>query len=313
VYKKVLKEEIEKDKTGGTPDLDDTVIYLDKSENVVELTGSMYNNSRLFCNIVFPEFKTPAGEVLNEKAKYAKTGLDVFKRILTQKGLKSTELLLKEIERYSTKFASVARLIELSKGPVFVYSYYIYYGVKAMATIMDLLGYREYKPGSQLHNDGKTYFIWKGGLDQQVVAQAKNIYTTTVDRINEMKDFFYISYAQLNGEVLVAHSYLIDPKMKIVRLFHSANRRLDTSIDSKLIGKANKCLTFEDIIHFKNLGIETMDFGGYANNTTNKSLKGINDFKLAFGGKVVECNDYDSIFYFIIKRGFEILKKKKNK
>jgi hypothetical protein len=142
-------------------------------------------------------------------------------------------------------------------------------------------------------------------------AQAKNIYTTTVDRINEMKAFFYISFAQLNGEVLVAHSYLIDPKMKIVRLFHSANRRLDASIDSKLIGKANKCLTFEDIIHFKNLGIETMDFGGYANNTTNKSLKGINDFKLAFGGKVVECYDYDSIFYFIIKRGFEILKKKK--
>lgn len=28
-----------------------------------------------------------------------------------------------------------------------------------------------------------------------------------------------------------------------------------------------------------------MDFGGYAENTDNKSLKGINDFKLAFGGQ----------------------------
>jgi hypothetical protein len=199
VYKKVLKEEIEKDKTGGTPDLDDTVIYLDKSENVVELTGSMYNNSRLFCNIVFPEFKTPAGEVLNEKAKYAKTGLDVFKRILTQKGLKSTELLLKEIERYSTKFASVARLIELSKGPVFVYSYYIYYGVKAMATIMDLLGYREYKPGSQLHNDGKTYFIWKGGLDQQVVAQAKNIYNSIENKNGSLIKIMFGTQSIMEG------------------------------------------------------------------------------------------------------------------
>jgi lipid II:glycine glycyltransferase (peptidoglycan interpeptide bridge formation enzyme) len=142
-------------------------------------------------------------------------------------------------------------------------------------------------------------------------AQAKNIYTTSVERINEMKEFFYISYAQLNDEVLVAHSYLVDPKMKIVRLFHSANRRLDTTIDSKLIGRANKCLTFEDIVYFKDLGIEIMDFGGYANNTTIKSLKGINDFKLAFGGKVVECIDYDSIFYFIVKNVFEIFKKRK--
>jgi len=142
-------------------------------------------------------------------------------------------------------------------------------------------------------------------------AQAKNIYTTTVDRINEMKDFLYISYAHLNDEVLVAHSYLIDPKMKIVRLFHSASRRLDETLDSNLIGRANKCLTFEDIVCFKNLGIEIMDFGGYANNTTNKGLKGINDFKLAFGGKVVECIDYDSIFYSVIRNVFDILKKKK--
>ena len=199
VYKKVLKEEIEKDKTRDTSDLDDTVRYLDKSENVVELTGSMYNNSRLFCNIVFPEFKTPAGELINEKAKYAKTGLDVFKKIITQKQLKSKELILKEVERYSTKFASVARLIERSEGPVFVYSYYIYYGVKAMATIMDLLGYREYNPRVVNPSDGKTYFIWKGGLDQELVLRAKNIYNSIENKDGSLIKIMFGTQSIMEG------------------------------------------------------------------------------------------------------------------
>lgn len=141
-------------------------------------------------------------------------------------------------------------------------------------------------------------------------AKEKKIYTTTLERVAAMGENFHLSFACYNNETIVAHSYLVDKDHKIARLFHSANRRLDDKYDRKLIGYANKLLTFEDIIHFKNLGIETMDFGGYANNTEDKSLKGINDFKLSFGGNVVECKDYDSVPYYIVKSTMNFLKRK---
>ncbi|MEI2749887.1 MAG: hypothetical protein V9E88_14145 [Ferruginibacter sp.] len=56
---------------------------------------------------------------------------------------------------------------------------------------------------------------------------------------------------------------------------------MKNSID-KLIGMANKLLTAKDIGYFKEQGYKMMDFGGYAENTEDKSLKGINDFKLSF-------------------------------
>lgn len=142
-------------------------------------------------------------------------------------------------------------------------------------------------------------------------AKEKGIYTTTPERVAAMGENFHLSFASFENEIIVSHSYLVDKELKIARLFHSANRRLDEKYDRKMIGRANKLLTFEDIIHFKNMGIETLDFGGFANNTEDKSLKGINDFKLSFGGKVVECHDYDSLPYFIVKSIFEILKRKK--
>jgi hypothetical protein len=197
-YKIALKKEVENDRIGSKTEVDDSIIYLDKSENVVELNGSMFNNSRLFCNIVFPEFKTSAGEI-NEKEKYAKAGLGAFTRILGNKLIKDKELLLKEVEKYSTKFASVARLIERSEGPVFVYSYYIYYGVKAMATIMDLLGYREYKPNAVNQDDGKTYFIWKGGLDQRIVLRAKNIYNSIENKNGNLIKIMFGTQSIMEG------------------------------------------------------------------------------------------------------------------
>ena len=45
-----------------------------------------------------------------------------------------------------------------------------------------------------------------------------------------------------------------------------------------------------------------MDFGGYAENTDNKSLQGINEFKLSFGGHKVECENYQSLPYFLLNK-----------
>lgn len=158
----------------------------------------------------------------------------------------------------------------------------------------------------EFDNDKLAYFV----EFYNRFAKEKNIYTTTLERVEAMGENFHLSFASYENEIIAAHSYLVDKELKIARLFHSANRRLDEKYDRKMIGRANKLLTFEDIVHFKNLGMETMDFGGYAKNTEDKSLKGINDYKLSFGGIVVECKDYDSIPYFVLKSLHKQLKKK---
>lgn len=133
-------------------------------------------------------------------------------------------------------------------------------------------------------------------------ADAKKIYPTSKERMAELEDYLEMSYAVLNGEILAAHSYIVDKNEKVVRLYHAASKRFDEKYNRQLIGRANKLLTFKDMVYFKELGFDLMDFGGYAEGTTDKSLEGINKFKLSFGGKKVICNNYYSPLYFILKK-----------
>ena len=122
-------------------------------------------------------------------------------------------------------------------------------------------------------------------------AHAKKIYPTSKNRIIEMGDSLKMSYATLDGQLLVAHSYLVDEEVGIARLFHSASKRLDETVDRNVIGRANKLLTYKDI-----------DFGGYLDNAQDKSMQGINEFKMSFGGEKVTCINYNSFLYYILKK-----------
>lgn len=133
-------------------------------------------------------------------------------------------------------------------------------------------------------------------------ANTVNIGTTSVRRMQEMEDFIKISYAMHNGRILVAHTTLIDDKHKIVRAFHSASKRTDDAFDKSLVAKANKALHYHDMVHFKELGYKVYDFGGYTNNTEDKSLLGINSFKASFGGEVVACTNYYTVSYHLLKK-----------
>ena len=133
-------------------------------------------------------------------------------------------------------------------------------------------------------------------------ASGKNISLTSKRRIDEIGDNFMITFAYLGNNILAAHSYLIDKEIGIARLYHSASKRFDENFDRNLIGRANKLLTYKDIVYFKEAGFKTFDFGGIAENTTDKSLLGINEFKLSFGGKKVVCINYNSFGYTFLKK-----------
>lgn len=133
-------------------------------------------------------------------------------------------------------------------------------------------------------------------------ASLKKIYPASKKMIEGMGKHFVTSFAEKDGELLAAHSYLVDEELGIARLLHSASRRLDQTYDRNIIGRANKYLTAKDIFHFKESGFKILDFGGYAENTTDKSLQGINEFKLSFGGEKLACNNYHSIVYFVLRK-----------
>jgi hypothetical protein len=138
-------------------------------------------------------------------------------------------------------------------------------------------------------------------------AKKKNTDLVSKRRMEELGDGIKLSFASHNGEILAVHSYLTDTEAGIVRHHHAATRRLDDQVDKNLIGRANKYLTVKNILYFKEQGYKTFDFGGYAKDTTNESLKGINNYKLLFGGHVVESVNYYSYGYWLFKKLSKLL------
>ena len=155
-------------------------------------------------------------------------------------------------------------------------------------------------------NEG-TNCYFHNDIDQFVsffndFASKKDTYTTSKEVLKGLGNSVRLSFSENNGHILAAHSYLIDDEIGIVRHLHSATKRLDEQYDRNLIGRANKYLTVKDILYFKGLGFKVFDFGGYAKDTKDESLKGINNYKLLFGGKIVTCVDYYSYSYWLLKK-----------
>ncbi|MEO5890591.1 MAG: hypothetical protein ABIQ31_10080 [Ferruginibacter sp.] len=147
------------------------------------------------------------------------------------------------------------------------------------------------------HNDVDKFVTFYNDF-----ARRKKTYVTSKTKMTEFGNYVKMSFAEHNGEVLAAHSYLVDTEMKIVTGLHSGTTRLKQDSDASLVGRAHKLLVIKDIIYFKDLGFEVFDFGGYSYNTEDESLKGINSFKLSFGGKVVPCINYYSYGYWLLKK-----------
>jgi len=133
-------------------------------------------------------------------------------------------------------------------------------------------------------------------------ARKRKTFLVSRHQIEGTGDALQLSFAFFKGEVIVAHSYLADKEAGIVRHHHAATRRLEEEVDKNLIGRANKYLTTANIQRFMDAGYHTFDFGGYAKDTEDKGLQGINKYKEQFGGILVESHNYFSYPYWIFKQ-----------
>jgi len=135
--------------------------------------------------------------------------------------------------------------------------------------------------------------------------------------VNKYGSAFIIRFAKLpESQLAVYHTYLYDNSTKRVRLLHSVSDIHDQSItpDQKaVLSRANRVLHYEDMLYFKEKGCLTYDFGGYAFNTKDKSLAGINSFKDNFGGVLIEESNYEPYVFYTLKKLLKIFRKQMKK
>jgi len=89
------------------------------------------------------------------------------------------------------------------------------------------------------------------------------------------------------GGVLAMHANILDEKTKVALLMFSCSPRLDANVDKKLIGWGNRFLHFKDLEWLKDNGYTYYDWSGVCLDPDNPCYS-IGQFKLSFGGKVVD-------------------------
>ncbi len=145
------------------------------------------------------------------------------------------------------------------------------------------------------NNDRKAFIDF-----YNVFAKEKKLQPLDKRRAGEYEgEFWKCSYAILNGEILVAHSYIEDLGSGIVRSMESGSIRLHSDYNPRDIADANKLLHYFDLQYFKERGLKFYDFGGW------DDLPGLLDFKKSFGGYPIEVHNFFSYSYALK----EILKK----
>jgi len=89
------------------------------------------------------------------------------------------------------------------------------------------------------------------------------------------------------GNTLVYHANHRNQERATELYLPSLYRKASDSATRNLIGRANRYLTWSDILRYKEQGLKSFDFGGWYAGTTDQALLRINEFKRGFGGQVV--------------------------
>ena len=182
-YKRELIKEIQKDKESKGQNNEEFIVKMISSESKSdETTTSVFNNSRLICNIAFPEIKLTEQQKKLTRERISQIKVAEFKKILKEVSTLDTSLedidiyknVIRTVSNYSSKFAKVAELLLQSVGTAFVYSNYVYYGVDPMAIVLDFVGFREYP----LKGKNGSYFIWKGSTKDSDIERAKSVFNS---------------------------------------------------------------------------------------------------------------------------------------
>lgn len=114
------------------------------------------------------------------------------------------------------------------------------------------------------------------------------------------------------GHALVYHANHRNHQRATELYLPSLYRKASESATRNLIGRANRHLTWSDMLRYKEQGLKSFDFGGWYEGTTDQALLRINGFKRGFGGQVVrefECEQILSLKGWLVLHAAKVLKR----
>lgn len=142
------------------------------------------------------------------------------------------------------------------------------------------------------------YKIYRSFIKKKRIKSLFDIFGVRSTSLESMKKHGTLFVAEYKGEILAGTLYLEDDAH--IEAWLGASKRLESDKKKKtLVACANRLLDWEAIKYAKDKGIKEFDLGGLwpeeeAKKDTMK--QGINDFKLSFGGKTVDCYSYKKIY-----------------
>jgi len=113
-------------------------------------------------------------------------------------------------------------------------------------------------------------------------ALSKNLEELNYSTLIKYKEHMVITKAVHENKILVMHVHIYNANIAMLLFSASHFRNTLDSKEKNIIGYANLLLHYEEMLFFKGKGCEVYDFGGYAYETDDKSLIGINNFKDLF-------------------------------
>jgi len=114
-----------------------------------------------------------------------------------------------------------------------------------------------------------------------------------------------------DGRALVYHANYRDQQRARSLYLPSLFRQLSDGKMRSLIGRANRYLTWNDMLRYKNEGLRWFDFGGWYSGD-DPAMATINDFKKGFGGQVwreYECEQIVTLKGWVVLNVARLLKR----
>ncbi|MFB5088603.1 hypothetical protein PGC35_15580 [Psychrobacillus sp. PGGUH221] len=108
-----------------------------------------------------------------------------------------------------------------------------------------------------------------------------NLYHMQTMKLLRDQNALLITYIKQDEEILCYRIYIIDDNVAMNLYSASLFRMAESAETKKMMGQANRLLTWKSILWFKNKGYDVYDFGGL---TTDQNIR---RFKFGFGGEIV--------------------------
>jgi lipid II:glycine glycyltransferase (peptidoglycan interpeptide bridge formation enzyme) len=157
------------------------------------------------------------------------------------------------------------------------------------------------------------YQIYRSFIQKSGIKSLFDVFGVGSTSLETMKKYGTLFVAEYDGEILVGTIYLIDNSN--MKAWIGASKRLEVDrAKASIISNADRLIDWEAIKYAKEKGIKEFDLGGLWSKEEvekDESKKGINSYKLSYGGKIVTCYSYQKIYSKVYALAYNLFNLKK--